>query len=257
MTKHICTSGTSIGGGPMRDNDIGAYRSTIAERVRQFREQYDASEFLAKVSAETNSLSRVGLQADDQVILLCTDTEDGAACAKAVAEVLKHDLGAQVEIRRIEGLQVTDAKAFERQGIPRLFETLNKISGEGARYEGVRLNATGGFKSVVPFLTLYGLIKRLPVDYLFERSETPLSLPPAPVNFDYDLLRYAEPALRALKEEAVVSRERFSELLEGLDYEDRTFLAECLTESDGDSVIAPPGQNSCCDPMPYTPQKST
>lgn len=119
MTKYICTSGTSIGGDPMRDNDINAYRSAIADRVRQFREQHDVGEFLAKVSAETNSLSRAGLQANDQVIFLCTDTEDGVACAEAVAEVLTQDVGVQTEICRLNefGLWVGSSHAENAESI--------------------------------------------------------------------------------------------------------------------------------------------
>jgi CRISPR/Cas system-associated protein Csm6 len=46
------------------------------------------------------------------------------------------------------------------------------------------LNATGCFKSVVPYLTLRGLLYRLNVVYIFEQSNALLTLPPAPIHFD-------------------------------------------------------------------------
>ena len=95
-----------------------------------------------------------------------------------------------VQLHEIPGLQVTDHDRFRREGIDNLFKILDDISKPrlDRGQHDVWLNVTGGFKSVVPYVTLFGLLYRLPVVYIFERSNTLITLPPAAINFDFERL---------------------------------------------------------------------
>jgi len=102
----------------------------------------------------------------------------------------------------------------------------------------VILNVTGGFKSVVPYVTLYGLLHQLPVVYLFERSKALLRLPPVPVNFDYERLGQAMDALELLRREGVISKEKFFQAIPGLDFHGRDWYECLLEEEDGYVTIS-------------------
>ncbi|MCS6976853.1 MAG: putative CRISPR-associated protein [Gemmatales bacterium] len=136
------------------------------------------------LSAEINSLVRIGVQPSDRVILLASDTSDGQACACAVALYLqKYFPGILVEIHCIKGLQVHDAELFRREGVVNYVRyCLRAIHDFGESQ--VILNPTGGYKALVPYTVLIGMIKHVPCRYIFEQSSQLLTLPPLPVVFD-------------------------------------------------------------------------
>ena len=94
------------------------------------------------------------------------------------------------------------------------------------------LNTTGGFKSTVPYLTLYGLLHRLPVVYLLEQSDALLTLPPAPIQFDYGRLSQAADALTLLRQVTCLGKEEFFKLIPGVPHHDRAWY-ESLLEEEG------------------------
>jgi hypothetical protein len=88
-----------------------------------------------------------------------------------------------VKIEELEDLIPTDASRFQT-AIQKLFDKiqtrLKDFSGE------VFINITGGYKGLVPYLTMVGMLfaDRVTVFYLFERSTTVLELPTYPIAFD-------------------------------------------------------------------------
>lgn len=91
-------------------------------------------------------------------------------------------------------------------------------------------------KGVVPYLTLFGLIYRIPVTYIFEYSGTLIHLPPAPVSFDWRLLNRARDAFLRLRSEGAMEREQFFALISDADHRDRERL-DVLLETDADMVV--------------------
>ncbi len=238
MRKLFCTTGTSIAGGLAFDGNPNAYRDAIRKRLASLESQYpDPSDFLRRASAETNSLVALEAAEGDSVFLLCTETEDGTICAEEAGALLDAQRHLNCQVQKIEGLQVADASRFRRVGAQNLFATLDRLCGESAvgADADVVLNVTGGFKSVVPYVTLFGLLHRLPVVYLFERSKSLLRLPPVPVNFDYERLGQAMDALALLEREGAIPREKFFQAIPGLDFHGRDWY-ECLLEEDGGLV---------------------
>ncbi len=100
-----------------------------------------------------------------------------------------------VEIKIIAGLQVKNGREFVSEGIKNLFTFVsNKIDNEGAFYDEVIFNITGGYKGTIPYLTLFGMlyqereikgkkIKPL-IKYLYEESKDIITLPNLPIVFD-------------------------------------------------------------------------
>jgi putative CRISPR-associated protein (TIGR02619 family) len=240
----ICTTGTSIAQGvpALKDGqDAETYRQAIRNRLANLRRQLgDHSLFFRKLSAESNSLHRLRVNERDEVVLLHTETLDGQICAEMVKELVEEAAQLKVELVRIGGLQVDDAGRFRREGVQNLFGELHRRCGPRLDDEQTEiiLNATGGFKSTVPYLTLYGLLYRLPVVYIFERSETLIWLPPAPVHFDYERLARAEAALRKLHRETGMKKEEFFRLIPNVQHHERPFFETLLEECDGEVTLS-------------------
>ncbi len=240
----ICTTGTSIaqGGPPLQQQRSSeAYRQAVRARLESLRGQAaDQETFLKRASAESNSLLRLGLTARDHVVLLHTETDDGRICAEEVQRLLTEAFDVQVDLVRIAGLQVSDEQRFRREGIQNLFSELHRRC-RGVQFDPeakVILNATGGFKSTVPYLTLYGLLYQLPVVYIFERSDALLWLPPAPIHFDYERVARAEKALRRLHKETGMAKEEFFRLIPHLEYHERPWFEALLEEHDGEVTLS-------------------
>lgn len=244
MQRIICTTGTSILTNAR--HSFGNQASLpnaqlIKEFVSKKRTQSaDREQFLAELCAETHSLEQLALQQTDQVVLLHTETDDGRECAEAVRDLIREEFSVDVWLREVEGLQVRDAARFRRVGLHKLFQILRDecVEWQQQRPEERKaiLNATGGFKAVVPYLTLFGVIHRVDVVYIFEQSSTLIRLPPLPIHFDYERLGLARSALQLLRKEGVLPREKFFEQIRGLPYEERPWY-ECLLEEEEQSGL--------------------
>jgi len=77
-----------------------------------------------------------------------------------------------------------NAELVSREFTKRCLRAINSyhapVRGQPAN---VVLNPTGGFKALVPYMVLIGMIKEVPCRYIFEQSTTLLELPPLPVEF--------------------------------------------------------------------------
>lgn len=158
-----------------------------------------------RLSAEIHSLASIGINSEDRVLLLASATEGGLACAFAVAAYLeRHWPGIFVAAEQIPGLQVNDAAQFRREGVVHFTRRcLEEVNNYGA--ENVTLNPTGGFKALVPYTVLIGMLKRVPCRYVFEQSDALLELPPLPVDFDRAPFEAYRELFERIEREAAVS----------------------------------------------------
>lgn len=136
-----------------------------------------------ELSAEIHSLVRIGITDRDRIILLASSTEDGYCCAIAVKKYLHHYwTNLEVQIKQVQGLQVLDAELFRTTGVVEFVgHILKEINKYGA--SNIILNPTGGYKALVPYTVLVGMLKGVKCDYIFEQSTKFLELPPLPVEF--------------------------------------------------------------------------
>lgn len=240
MKTIICTTGTSIAGRNLSwtaETTAEGFRRDIRERVESKRQNSGKDPFLDVISAEIKSLRAIGAEPGDDVFLLHTPTQDGEICADIIAELLLSEMDIKARLRRIEKLQVADAVAFRREGVDNLFSVLKELTA-GHDYDdqkSVFLNVTAGYKAIVPYVTLFGLLRRFDVVYIFERSDALIRLPPLPVQYDFEHLERASEAIRLLREAGVMPAEDFFRAIPDLEHADRRWY-ECLLESDNGSV---------------------
>lgn len=241
MKTFICTCGTSIisksginidrfKNRPLSDSknfesDIETVRECVFEKLLKLKLPDDIND----TSAEIKSLMKMGIKYDDRVILISTDTIDGKLCAELVRDFLheKRILNInQIEIKVISGLQALDGCKFEKEGLKNLLSYLINLE-----YENIVLNPTGGYKSVVPYISLIGMLFNKPIQYVHEDSQDVITLTNIPIKLDENLLFKIEDKLRKIENETAIS---IDEWKKDLDFYDRRF--DCFIEIHGNEV---------------------
>jgi len=133
-------------------------------------------------SAETDSLKKIDPDGTAEIYLLCTETVQSYICGR----VLKNYLSPiNVVLKPIKGLQIKDAKKFENEGFFNLVEEVRSISKD---CKDVRLNISGGYKALIPPLTLLAQLEGIPLYYLYEGSEELIETGSLPINFDWGVI---------------------------------------------------------------------
>ena len=249
----LCTSGTSIAQGCgaliAYQGRASHWADTAEDLAAQVRLRILGLDLLSerdrtKASAELNALHRLQLAADDEVVLLATDTADGRCCAEAVREVLVgRAFGlpeGSVRVERVVGLQVRDAARLRSEGLVNLVRLLiTYLEDPQRRYGGgCVLCPNGGFKGVVPFMTILGMLHRAPVVYVFEFAESLITLPPLPFGFATDLFERALPALRWAGAEGVFDPEDFYRRIAGFVPDERELFDGFLELASDDKARA-------------------
>ena len=242
MKTFVCTSGTSIltksginierfRNVPLsrwkeHEDDIAAVRDRVSESLERLRVPAQ----LDDTSAEIKSLVKMGVKPEDRVVLIASDTVDGRLSAELVETFLaEREICTEVDIRVVEGLQAIDGGLFRREGLKNLLAFLVSLE-----HEDIVLNPTGGFKSVVPYLSLIGMLFNKPVRYIHEDSEDVITLSNLPVLLNESLLLLVEEKLRKIEKECSIPKD---EWLAGIDYNERRFDA-LIEEIDGQVTLS-------------------
>ncbi len=228
MKTYICTSGTSIltksginferfKNVPLsRWNEFERDITAVRDRVSELLARLNLPTKLDDTSAEIKSLVKMGITTEDRVILIASDTIDGKLSAELVQTFLtEREICHEIEIKIIKGLQAIDGRLFQQEGLKNLLNFL--ISHE---HENVVFNLTGGFKSVVPYLSLIGMLFNKPVRYIHEDSEDVITLSNLPILINDNLLLLLEDKLRKIERETSIE---ITEWQKGIDFNDRRF----------------------------------
>jgi putative CRISPR-associated protein (TIGR02619 family) len=243
----ICSVGTSAA------KALGVKPADLTNWVNQQKSLEDAVEkmFLTfhdispegeslknKLSAEIHSLVRIGITNEDRIILLASSTDDGYCCALAVERYLKHHWeNIYVRTEKVSGLQISDAELFRTTGV---VEFVRLILREVDNYDAsnIILNPTGGFKALVPYTVLVGMLKGVKCGYIFEQSTTLLELPPLPVEFKRSQFQAYRDLFEKIERETEISK---AEWEERVPYTERKMLEPLVEFSDTHVTISAVG----------------
>lgn len=189
-----------------------------------------------KICAEINPLYSLNIDpGKDEIILLTTQTNSGRFCAEMVCKIAKEKLGWRMSYRFIPDLQINDSKRFERYGVRNYLEEIIKLYDENRYQKEIVLIPTGGYKGVVPYTALLGMIFKLKMYYIFEDSITLLELPWLPVDFDYELLDNIIDKLQRIENETAVDVGYF---WDGIDYYEKSRYMPLIYEEDGKIIFS-------------------
>jgi len=181
MRTIITTTGISLLSNAARELKKQSLQITD-EELRLYLSKVGASE----ASAETNSLLKIATL-DDQVVLLYTTTPEGERCAKEVENYLQNRGWSKIRRRQLP-LEKNESQ-FERYGLRELVNILiDEINKAQLKQEEVIINATGGFKAEISYTTMVGMIFQVPVKYIYQDFDQPITFPVLPITWNIDLL---------------------------------------------------------------------
>lgn len=202
--------------------EYSAYIERIREKVKTWaRKKLNRTPQEIDASAEITSLVKILEEANEdlEVYLIATDTIISQLAAEILQTVLPlikrnghtisvifdlvHADAAERDV--IEGLQVTDDKRFQDIGLTNLFTRIKKITNDFKDSDSTILNITGGFKGVIPYLTMIGQVYRIPQCYIFEpeadeHEKNLLHIPQFPFQLDWGIAERYLPYLLRVEE---------------------------------------------------------
>ncbi len=247
MTVYLCTCGTSaFKPGAFNNTRLspawveqqGGVKAAAAVLHASFAQasMADDAALRRQLSAEIHSLARMGLSAQDNVVLYSSETPDGQTCAHAVQRYLTAALpGLDCRVDIVPGLQVDDAAKFRRAGVLNFTQkVLHEIDSHGPAQ--CVLNPTGGFKSLVPYTVLIGMLKHVPAKYIFEQSTALIALPMMPVEFARTPLETHRAVFEVIQRDSAMP---LADWEKAIPYDARTAL-EPLFEREGAEVTLSP-----------------
>lgn len=237
MTRTIiCSVGTSAAKALMvKPSELTAWvnqQSSLEKAAEQMFSKFqgflpEGDNLKNSLSAEIHSLVRIGITHRDRVTLLASSTDDGYCCALAVEKYLKyHWQNINTHVQKVRGLQVLDADLFRTTGVVEFVKNIiHEIDVYGAT--NIILNPTGGFKALVPYTVLLGMLKGIKCDYIFEQSSVLLELPPLPVEFSRSQFETYRPLFEQIERETSISQQVWEQRVP---YTERAWF-ESLVES--------------------------
>jgi len=182
-------------------NRIEMLRSVVSEWARDN----------LQASAELKSTKKIQAYYNEplDVFLIATDTVLCRLAAEIIRDLLVSAgndftvfFNPQIDV--ITGLQVTDKRSLISEGLCRLVDRINQIAGgdldtEGY-YRGIVFNITGGFKAVIPYITIMAQINGCEMAYIYEDTDTLITIPKVPIKIDFDLFQELASEINMLRQ---------------------------------------------------------
>ena len=200
-------------------------------------------------SAEITSIRKIidDLKEDIEVHLITTDTVSSVIAAGIIASFLPDIIPGirvyyQQEIYKggekagsvIADLQVTDRDKYAHDGLRHLVDKIDWLVASLGT-ENLAINITGGYKAVIPYLTIMAQIYNLPIYYVFEDTDSLLKIPHIPIDIDWSLFDKYENEFNMLDKEGIVNINQFN-------YQFITECTSCLDFDGNDITLGPMGQ---------------
>lgn len=174
----ICTIGTSVKTNWIRLKKQDQNSSVDPSEVDAWLESVDPT----IASAEINTLNRLGVDENDILIFLHSDTQDGRFCSDRLEHYYRN------KVRKIESEELGKlgygAELFT-QGLKSLVQvTVKKVNEAHSSNRIPVFCATGGFKAETAYLSLMGALLEIEVYYIHELHQKLVNLPRLPLTWD-------------------------------------------------------------------------
>lgn len=119
----------------------------------------------------------------DNIYLVHTDTIGGKFAAEILKEIFDNNNYNVVDYKKIDGINFDNAEDFQKIGFSKLIEYI-----DDKKTKNTALNISGGYKALIPFLTIYAQISSLPIYYVYEDSDNLIEINPTPLKFDWAII---------------------------------------------------------------------
>lgn len=131
--------------------------------------------------AELASLAKIDPEGEAEIHLICTETMTSYMCGR----VLHRHLDGRAKLHHIADLRVDDPDKFETTGFLNLIGKVKEIT-EGD--EKTLFNISGGYKILIPPMTLIAQLEKMSLCYLYEDSDRYIEIGNLPLNFDWEVI---------------------------------------------------------------------
>lgn len=203
-TKDIPASG-------IYDDNCRTHICTLKETIEDYWYKDENDKPNSNASAEIASILKIAYEENEpcEVHLIATDTLHSVLAAELIVdwfEKFSQPKVSKVLFQRqdtefkeqkdsehvVKDLRVDSHKDYEK-GFFNLFDLLDGLIKVSEKENNeVVFNITGGYKALIPIVTLYAQTKRIPLKYLYEsyegKEEPLISLAALPFHFDWGLL---------------------------------------------------------------------
>ncbi len=169
-------------------------------------------------SAEIKSLLKRDINHDDMIQFFCTDTEEGKLSGEILQNFFRSEIGCEVLLTIIPGLQALDAAKFRNVGVKSYIEELLASYNKYQYAYNIVMNITGGLKNVIPYCTIASMLLSIPIYYILEHSEEIMELLIIPITLDFLLFEKYHRIFLDLVEQGAMPE---SEFFKTVSYEDR------------------------------------
>ena len=234
----ISTTGTSIATNIRRDIFPKFFNKDAEEKIREEIKTAIKIKEVDLISAETKSLNKIGIDNTTHIAFIHTDTPDGRLCSEVLKEWCSKNWRCTVTLHEVKDLQVKDADLFVREGIRNYLKLCIDLIEKNRFSHNVILNPTGGFKGIVPYTTLLGMIFSMPIYYIFENSDTLIKLPSIPINYDADIMDRCAERLSMIEEKTSILKNEF---WKGIDFNDKERFVSLIEEGGNNVTLSPIG----------------
>jgi CRISPR/Cas system-associated protein Csm6 len=228
MTKIITTVGTSLITNRAEHTDYARLQDCAAKewdneqrRIEQLKSiitnHQDFNQ--ATSSAEIQSILTYRQQHPDETLevhLIASDTVLSRLAAEMIQAWFNEKALDKFSITFesvqdvISGLQIQHYDVFRNQGMSALLERIDAIRVSGQ--DETILNISGGYKGVLPILTIYAQLYGLKLIYQYEDSEQLMQIDRMPLSFDWDVIEEYVELIKRDKKRAAAQPEQLDYL---------------------------------------------
>ena len=180
---------------------------------------------------------------DIEVNLMASDSISSHIIAELLAETLdnhkinnytinvkynkKHDC--------IKGLNIHNEAKFKNEGISNIIKQYQPIWKN--TYETTYFNITGGYKGVIPIITLMGQVFNFTIFYLFENTDRIIEMPKIPMKYDEDFFEDFYNEFKDIDENGCIHKKSVKH-----NFLENEGVKACLEEDDGLITFSEIGQ---------------
>ncbi len=193
------------------EDEYKHYIRSIKENIEDywFGDKFEKNK---RASAEIASILKIAEEEPEEVFevhLVATDTLLSVLAAEMIGDWFKQNKSLAPNVQEVL-LQRPPTKDFKEQkesdfvikdlrvdaqndyekGFLNLIEVLDKIYTASKKVDQqIVLNVTGGYKAIIPVMTLYGQLRKIPLKYIYNENESTkselITIENLPVNFDW------------------------------------------------------------------------
>ncbi len=128
-----------------------------------------------------------------ELYLIATDTPSSVLVAELIKENISNfnkNIKVVDDVIIVKGMQTDDFQRFQDEGINNLFNEISqKIfkNNKKKKSDDVKtiINISGGYKAIIPYTTIFAQICDFESIYIYEDSDSLITIPPLPIQVDW------------------------------------------------------------------------